>query len=187
MEIIDKLSYNSVVILSFFFISLIVFILDKIFKGKLTKNIFSSWHSSLLNPLTYIRLVTYVFGHNDWNHFINNFLYILLVGPIAEEKYGTMNLLVMFIITAVVGGLINMLFKKNTIGYGSSGIVFMLIVLSSFVNFESGKIPVTLVLIMLFYIVREVFAGLIKKDKVSHMGHIAGGVCGLIFGFYFHL
>lgn len=152
----------------------------------------STWHffstnskSSLLNPLTYVRFFTYVIGHGNWDHFIHNFLYILLIGPMVEEKYGSENLLVMFLITAAVGGICNKLFKENTLSYGASGIVFMLIVLSSFVNLEAGKIPLTLVLIILFYIIQEVFAGITKKDNVSHSGHLLGGACGLIFGFYF--
>jgi membrane associated rhomboid family serine protease len=104
----------------------------------------------------------------------------------VEEKYGSYNLIIMLLITALVGGVANKLFSKNTRIYGASGEVFMLIVLSSFVNLETGKIPITLVLIILFYIVDEVFKGLFKKnDNVSHLGHIMGGICGVVFGFYF--
>ena len=187
MEIIDKLSYNSVVILSFFFISLIVFILDKIFKGKLTKNIFSSWHSSLLNPLTYIRLFTHILGHSDWQHFMNNFLYILLIGPMVEEKYGSVNLLIMILIVAFVTGLINSLLYDNKRILGASGIVFMLIILSSVVNITTGKIPITLILIFLFYIVNEITSGLFKKDNISHLSHLLGALMGIIFAFYFKI
>ena len=67
---------------------------------------------------------------------------------------------------------------------GASGIVFMLIVLSSFVNMQTGKIPITLILICIFYVVNEILQGLFKKDNVSHMGHLIGAVCGFVFGFY---
>ena len=53
-----------------------------------------------MDPLTYVRLFTHVFVHSNWSHFRNNFLTILLIGPMIEEKYGTMNLLYMFLITA---------------------------------------------------------------------------------------
>ena len=79
MEFINHLGYNSVVILTFFFISLIALILNYITKGKSNNVLFSSYRSSLLKPLTYVRLVTHIFGHADWNHFMNNFLYILLI------------------------------------------------------------------------------------------------------------
>lgn len=184
MEVINHLGYNSVVILSFFFISLVALILNYLTKGKTNKLLFSSYRSNILNPFTYVRLVTHIFGHADFSHFMNNFLYILLIGPMIEEKYGAKNLGLMILITAVVTGVLNSIFSKNKIILGASGIVFMLIILSSFVNMEVGKIPITLILICIFYVVNEILEGLFKKDNVSHMGHLIGAVCGFIFGFY---
>ena len=184
MKYLNYFQYNSFVILTYFFISLIVLIINSISNDKLNKALFSSYRSSLLNPLTYLRFITYIFGHKDWNHFINNFLYILLIGPMIEEKYGSINLIYMILITAGVSSIINFIFSKNRI-LGASGIVFMLIVLSSFVNFSAGKIPITLVLICLFYIIKEIKDGLLKKDGISHFGHLMGAICGCIFGFYF--
>lgn len=184
-KIINYFSYNSVVILSFFFISLLVLILNRITHGKSNRKLFSSERGHLLNPFTYIRLVTHIFGHDSWEHFMSNFMYILLIGPMIEEKYGSINLIKMIAVTAVVTGLINMIFSKNKRILGSSGIAFMLIILSSFVNMKAGKIPVTLVLIILCYIMTEVKAGLFnKKDNVSHISHLIGAVCGGIYGFY---
>lgn len=182
-ETLKYLSYNSVIIISYFLISLSAYILNIISSGKTNDILFSSYRSSLLNPLTYIRFFTHIIGHENWKHFSSNFLYILLIGPMIEEKYGTLNLLIMILITAGVTGLINSLFTNKKI-LGASGIVFMLIVLSSFVNLEAGKIPITLILIFIFYIVNEIIDGLFKNDKVSHLAHLLGAVCGFIFGFY---
>lgn len=183
MEILNNIQYNSTLILSYFFISLIVLILSKLTNKKSDTLLFSSYRSSLINPLTYIRLFTHILGHQNWRHFSNNFLYILLIGPMIEEKYGTLNLLWMIIITAGITGIINSLISKNSI-LGASGIVFMFIILSSFVNIEAGKIPLTLILIFIFYIVNEIIDGLFKKDNVSHLGHLIGALSGFIFGFY---
>ncbi len=184
-KIINYFSYNSVVILSFFFISLLALLLNRITHGKANRKLFSSERTHLLNPFTYIRLVTHIFGHDSWEHFMSNFMYILLIGPMIEEKYGSINLIKMIALTAIVTGLINMIFSKNKRILGSSGIAFMLIILSSFVNMKAGKIPITLVLIILCYIMTEVKAGLFnKKDNVSHISHLIGAVCGGIYGFY---
>lgn len=177
-------TYNSILIISYLVISFIVLILNKLTHDKLNKALFSSYRSSIFNPLTYVRLFTHVIGHSNWRHFTNNFTYILLVGPMIEEKYGTINLLIMILITAFVTGVLNSIMTKNKI-LGASGIVFMLIVLSSFVNITSGKIPITLVLIFIFYITNEIIDGIFKKDNVSHLGHLIGALCGLAFGFYF--
>lgn len=101
---INFIQYNSFVILTFFFLSLLVLILNNVSKNKINKLLFSSYRSSLLNPLTYLRLFTHVLGHENWSHFMNNFLYILLIGPMIEEKYGSLNLLYMILITAGITG-----------------------------------------------------------------------------------
>ena len=183
MQIINYFQYNSIVILTFFFISLIAVILNYITKGKSNDLLFSSYRSSLLNPLTYIRLFTNIFGHANFKHFTNNFLYILLIGPMIEEKYGSTNLIIMILTTAAITGIINSIISKNKI-LGASGIVYMLIILSSFVNIQSGKIPITLILIFIFYIINEIIDGVFKKDNISHIGHLIGAICGCIFGFY---
>lgn len=183
MNILSKLQYNSVLILSYFFISLVALIINTITQGKSNQLLFSSYRSSPLNPLTYIRFFTHALGHTGWHHFSSNFLTMLLIGPMIEEKYGTINLLIMMLITAGITGLINTIISRKAI-LGASGNVFMLIILSSMVNLEAGKIPLTLVLIFFFYITNEIIEGIFVKDNVSHMGHIIGAICGVIFGFY---
>lgn len=182
MELFSYFQYNSVLILTYFLISLGALILKYITFGKSNDLLFSSYRSSVLNPLTYVRFFTHAIGHQDFSHFTNNFLYILLIGPMIEEKYGTINLLIMMIITAGITGIINYIIGKKRI-LGASGIVFMLIVLTSFVNIETTKIPLTFVLILLFYVVNEIIEGILKKDEVSHAGHIIGAICGCIFGY----
>lgn len=182
MVILKYFQYNSVVILSYFFISLLILILSKF--NKKFKSLFASSRGNIFNPVTYIRMFTHVLGHDNFMHFRNNFIYILLIGPMIEEKYGSINLLKMILITAFLTALINIIFSNRRI-LGSSGISFMLILLSSLVNIESGKIPVTLILIFMFYVVSEIFEGIFKKDNISHISHIIGAVSGIVFGYYF--
>lgn len=184
MDVNIHFLYNSYVILTYFFIALIALYLNKTTNGKSNDVLFSCYRSSVLKPLSYVRLVTHIFGHVDWNHFRNNFLIILLIGPSLEEKYGSINLLIMIFITALITGIIHVLFKKTQL-LGASGIAFMLILLSSFVNIKEGTLPLTLVLICLFYVIDEVKDLLLKKDHVSHLGHLIGAFCGIGFGFYF--
>ena len=181
INILDYFDYNAFVTLTIFFISLIVLLIDKLCKGLLTKYIFSTERASLLNPLTYIRFFTHILGHTDWSHLSNNFLKILILGPLIEEKYGSTNYLAMILITALVVGIFNFI-KGNTNLKGASCISFMLTVLSAFVNITEKKFPITLILIILFYIIDEIKA-LRKEDHISHGSHLIGGLCGAIFGF----
>ena len=184
MDVNIHFLYNSYVILTYFFIAIIALYLNKTTNGKSNDVLFSCYRSSVLKPISYVRLVTHIFGHVDWEHFRNNFLIILLIGPTLEEKYGSINLLIMIFITALITGIIHVLFKKTKL-LGASGIAFMLILLSSFVNIKEGTVPLTLVLICLFYVIDEIKDLLLKKDHVSHLGHLIGALCGIGFGFYF--
>ena len=178
-----NIKYNSIVILTYFFVSLVALFLNKVTNGKSNKLLFSSYRNSLFSPLTYIRLITHSIGHSNWSHFMNNFLYILLVGPMIEQRYGSIKLLEMMIITSLIIGLFNFIFSKKGI-VGASGIVYMLIILSSAVNISNGSIPLTLILICLFYVINEIINCIFKKDGVSHISHFIGAVCGIVFIFY---
>ena len=180
-----QFDYNSVVILTYLFISLGAWFLNTITRGGTNKLLFSNYRSSWLNPLTYIRLFTHSIGHKDWDHFVSNFLYILLIGPMIEEKYGSLNLIIMFLITSLVIALYNIIFDNNII-LGASGNVYMLIVLSSFSNISEGKIPLTVIMICIFYVIGEIKSSLLERNsKTYHDGHLIGALCGLLFGIFF--
>jgi GlpG protein len=176
-------SYNSVVILSFFFICLIVLIINYLLNNKVNE-VFACRRGSIINPMTYIRMITCEFCHNDWEHFRNNFITILLIGPMLEEKYGSLNLVKMIIITTIVTSVIHMIISKKG-AVGASDSVFMMITLASIVNITSGKIPITLILIFLFYVADEVIKQVThKKDNISHESHVVGAILGIIFGYF---
>ena len=178
-------TYNCPVILSYFFISLIVLVLA-FFTKKKSDVFFSSGRRSLLNPLTYFTFISHIFGHSSFEHLAANFTLILLIGPILEEKYGSLLLIKMIFLCALIIGVVNFIFSKKYV-YGSSGILYMFIILSSFVNIETGKIPLTFVLICLFYIISEIKNLVLrKKDNVSHLGHLVGAICGFVFALLLH-
>lgn len=133
------------------------------------------------DPVHYFRLFSHSLGHADWSHLIGNFSLILILGPILEEKYGVKSMVMMSIITATVTGVLNVLFF-NTGLLGASGLVFMMIMLASFANFKSGTIPLTFILVLVFYVGNEVMHAM-AKDNISHFGHILGGLAGSFFGF----
>ena len=180
-----EFDYNSPVIITYLCLSLIACFLNFISKGKTNKLLFTSYPSSIWNPLTYIRLFTHAIGHKDLDHLIHNFLFILLIGPMIEEKYGSIPLIMMLLITSFVIALFNLIFNRFTIT-GASGNVYMLIVLSSFSNIKKKKIPLTLILILIFYVFSEIKKSLLEGNRtIYHDGHLIGAIMGVLFGFYF--
>ena len=119
---------------------MLVLLADGWTNGWSTMNLFCVYRSSWRDPLGYIRLFGHVLGHANWEHFLNNMLLLLVVGPPMEEKYGSIPLLKGILFTALVTGVLQCILFPNTGLLGASGIVFMLIMLSSLAGF-SGGIP----------------------------------------------
>ena len=145
--------------------------------------LFMTYHSSLLSPMTWIRMFTHIFGHADWSHLIGNMSYLLLLGPMLEEKYSSKVLLEVILVTAFVTGLANYILFPATALCGASGVVFAFILLSSFTNFREGEIPVTFILVTVLFIGQQVWDGIMVQDNISHMTHIIGGMIGGMIGY----
>jgi len=176
-----SIKYNSPVILTFALICSAIFFGDKFLAGTLM-NYFSVGTSvNWTNPLSVFSLFSHVIGHGSIEHLLGNMTFILLLGPIVEEKYGSRFTLLMIVVTAFITGLLNITFFSTGL-LGASGIVFMLILLVSFTNVKGGQIPLTFILVALLFVGKEVLHSL-QADQVSQFAHIIGGVCGSIFGF----
>ena len=177
-----KLHYNSPVILTFFFLSLCALFLGMATKGWTTQHLFSVYRSAI-TPLWFVRLFGHVLGHSGYAHFSGNMVLFLVVGPPLEEKYGSRALLLGILLTALVSGVLQCLLFPGYALLGASGIVFMMILLSSLAGMRAGSIPLTLILVAVIYLGQEITSGLFVQDNVAHFMHLVGGACGTGFGF----
>lgn len=175
------LKYNSPVILTFALICTGIFFADKFLLGGLMNLFMVGTSIDPSNPLQLFSLISHILGHGSLEHLLGNMTFVLLLGPIVEEKYGSKSLLIMILLTGLITGLLNVFFFSTGL-MGASGIVFMLILLVSFTNTKSGEIPLTFVLVAILFIGKEVLQSL-NADHVSQFAHIMGGACGSVFGF----
>ena len=178
-----KISFNSPVILTFTIICFAALILNIITGGFANRLLFSVYRSSLLSPFTYIRFIGHVFGHAGWSHLIGNIMLILIIGPLLEEKYGSANMLSVIIITAFTTGLVNFILFPRVMLLGASGVVFALILLSSFTSIKEGCIPLTFILVAVMYLGEQIYDGIFIQDNVSNLTHILGGLVGASIGY----
>jgi len=179
-----RIKYNAPTVLSFTLICALVLLLTRTLFPNLTVNWFmvpGKGNFSAGSFRNWITIFTHVIGHDNWPHLINNFTLILLIGPMLEENYGSRPLLVMIVITAVTTGVLNVLFFRSAL-MGASGVVFMMILLSSFTNFSRGEIPLTFILVLILYMGVQLFNSF-SSDNISQFAHIVGGLCGSFFGF----
>ncbi len=178
-----RITFNAPVVLGIVIASFVATLLNYLTGGASGKLLFMTYRSPLLSPLTWIRAVTHIFGHADWTHFAGNVGYILLLGPLLEEKYGSRMLVETVLVTALVTSLVNYVFFPSVALCGASGVVFAFIVMSSFTSFKEGEIPLTFILVAFFFIGQQVVEGLTIHDDISNMGHIVGGIVGGIYGY----
>lgn len=177
-----KITYNSPTILNFSLVAIVVYLLGKILPGVQSYFVlFPGFEFSSFRDL--ISVVTYGFGHANGPHLVGNLTFILLVGPVTEEKYGSARLTGMIALTLIATALLHKTFFSQGL-LGASGIVFMLIILGSFTNVKEGEIPLTFILISVLYIGNEVIRAF-SDDQVSQFAHIIGGLCGGFFGLIF--
>ena len=178
-----KVTFNAPVVLSIVGISFIATLLNYITGGASGKLLFMTYRSPLLSPLTWLRAFTHIFGHADWAHLVGNMSYLLLLGPMLEEKYGSRTLAAVVAITAVVTSLVNYIFFPSVALCGASGVVFAFILMSSFTSFKEGEIPLTFILVAVFFIGQQIIEGITVRDNISNVAHIVGGIVGGILGY----
>jgi rhomboid protease GluP len=170
-----RISYNAPVVLTFALLAVFVQLL-----GTKVNTEWFATHGNLEGTSAWVGLITHILGHSGWDHLIGNFMLILLLGPLLEERLGSLPLLIMILITAVFSGLIDVALGDRTLG--ASGIVFMMILLASTANIRQGEIPLTFIAVAVIYLGGEVMKAF-DKDNISQLGHILGGLSGAVFGF----
>lgn len=177
-----QIRYNSPVILTFSLLALLILVLDHtVWRGLAVRYFSFGSHMRWDSAVDWFRLFSHVLGHANWAHLVGNLSFLLLLGPILEEKYGSRAMLFIVLITAAVTGLLNL--ALTSVGVmGASGIVFMLIVLASMVDLRAKQIPLTFLLVATIYIGGEIVDAL-GDDDISQLSHIAGGALGAVIGF----
>lgn len=184
-----KFTFDAPVTLVFVLISLILSLLNLfVFKGSLTKQILAS-PTNLSGSLpflpssimSYFRLFSYVFGAKSISVLISNLILVLILGPAMEERYGSVVIGIMMIVSSIFSGVLNACFASESLE-GSISIIFMFIFLNSFMSFSKKKVPVSFVAVFVLFVLSEC----LNKNFNEIIGTliaISGGLCGSLFAF----
>ena len=174
-----KIRYNSPVILTFSLAAVAVYLLGLVVPA--SRALFALAPGfSLASPVSWLTLFTYALGHAGAAHLAGNLTFVLLIGPLVEEKYGSRITLAMMALTALVTAVLQLLLFPEGL-LGASGIVLMLILLGSWTNIKSGEVPLTFILVAVLFLGKELVEAF-KPDQISQFAHIIGGTCGGLFG-----
>lgn len=191
-----KFIFDSPVVLVFSVVSAVIFIADLILKLNLSEKIFECPGAKSVpafdfkSALSYVKLVIYPFGGENSTSFFLNIGFILLLGPVLEERYGSIMLALMIFITSLVGGVLTACVSTFGI-YGCGGIVFMMIILSVLSVFIKKQLPVSWIFIFALYLAFSLFSGKkisgfmpFMQNNVPVFIQLASGICGSLFGFF---
>jgi membrane associated rhomboid family serine protease len=180
------LQYNAPVTLTFALLSLLAIALGELTDGWTTQNLFCFFKTSTKDIMLWPRAILHVLGNTDLTTCTGNLIVLLVVGPAAEERFGSAKVLFAVLLTAAAGALIAwFLFPKATI-MGASGVLFMMMVLASFACAHHGAIPITLLLVLALFLGSEVLRAVTGSAGLSELTHIAGGGVGILLGLLFN-
>ena len=129
--------------------------------------------------------LTHIFMHDGLPHLRNNMTHMLLVGPSSEAVFGSVNLMYIILAVAISSAWAHILIgRRGSRQLGASGVCFAVILLNSLVSAKRGKIPVSFVLTVVWWLGDEMLNLFFAGDNVSHHAHLVGGIVGATAGYY---
>ena len=177
-----KITFEAKITLIITALCLIVFVLFHYYPAQLGSVCVLNGKFNTGSVTDYLSTIGYIFGHASPEHLLGNLSFFLVLSPIIEKTYGRNKYMIMIVTAAIFTAIIHILFWENGL-MGLSGIVFMLIILSTLIHAKSNELPFTFLLVLLIYFSQEVYLSF-SKDNVSHMAHLAGGISGIFWGYF---
>lgn len=131
----------------------------------------------LVRPWT---IVTYMFLHAGMMHLLFNMLGLFFFGPRLEERLGSRNFLILYVLSGISGALLSLILGPSAAVLGASAAVFG--VMLGFAWFWPdapihiyGIIPVPARLLVIITTVLSLWAGLGGRGgNVAHFAHLGG-------------
>lgn len=135
------------------------------------------------------QLITHMFLHGSVQHLVFNMLALVIFAPDIERKYGQNKFIWFYLITGVICGISHLLLMGGAV-VGASGALFGLMALYALINpnqklYLYFLIPIKSKFIIGGIILFELYYFIIGQvDGVSHIAHLTGALCGLVFFLY---
>ncbi len=136
---------------------------------------------------------TYMFVHDGLSHILFNMLGLFFFGTAVEQKMGSKEFLLFYLLTGTLAGLFSlgvfiMTGALQTLLVGASGAVFAVLFAFAVINPQAkiyiwGIVPIVAPVLVLGYTVIELVSELIgARGNIAHLTHLAGfGFAALYF------
>ncbi|WP_299024057.1 rhomboid family intramembrane serine protease [uncultured Thermanaerothrix sp.] len=157
---------------------------------------------SLINPMTWYPLLTHMFLHGGWLHFLSNMWTLYIFGDNVEDRLGSGRYLIYYLLGGVVAGLIQMFLggAPNIPSIGASGAIAAVLG-AYFLFFPHAQVitfvpvfwmpwfvNIPAVVYLGFWFISQLFSGVlalalpagVTAGGIAWWAHIGGFVYGLV-------
>ncbi len=137
-------------------------------------------------------LITSIFSHFEFMHFLFNMLFLFFAGQLYEQLFGGKKLLNIYILGGLVGGLLEIiahelfpaLSNSQSIIVGASGSIMAIFMAVALYKPDTkimlfGILPVKILVLAAIYFIYDLLS-LGIPDGTAHFAHIGGGIIGYI-------
>lgn len=141
--------------------------------------------NTVINHGEIYRLFTSIFTHGNIMHFLNNSLGLYIFGSRIERCYGRINMLLTFLLTAIIGNIVSIFLLPNVFSIGASGGIFGLIGFALCIVIFSDKMMFgfdfnTIAIMSVFMLLSSFLI-----ENVNIVAHITGFIFGFIIALCF--
>lgn len=137
-------------------------------------------------------LVTSIFSHFEFMHFLFNMLFLFFAGQLYEQLFGSKKLLNNYILGGMAGGILEIiahelfpaLSNAQSIVVGASGSIMAIFIAAAMYRPNTkimlfGILPIRIIVLAGIYFLYDLLS-LGMPDGTAHFAHIGGGIIGII-------
>lgn len=137
-------------------------------------------------------LITSIFSHFEFMHFLFNMLFLFFAGQLYEQLFGGKKLLNIYILGGIAGGILEIvahelfpaLSNSQSIVVGASGSIMAIFIATAMYRPNTkimlfGILPVRIIVLAGAYFIYDLLS-LGMPDGTAHFAHIGGGIIGVI-------
>ena len=136
------------------------------------------------DPSQLWRLMTPIFVHIGWQHFLFNIFAIYVVGQLAEQVWGSWRFLLLYLLSGIMGNIFTLLLTPDVVAAGASTAVFGAFASIAVVGYfghnpylkQMGQSYQALIVVNLIFNLFMPNVGL-----VGHIGGLVGGLLAAVF------
>ncbi|MCD6493116.1 MAG: rhomboid family intramembrane serine protease [Archaeoglobaceae archaeon] len=147
------------------------------------------------NPITFIimpwQIITSIFLHVDFNHFLVNMIVLLFFGTELERRVGSSKYLRIFLLSGLTGNVAYLVYAYATSNLypalGASAAIFGVMGTLAIIAPEIRVLlffilPLRIRDAIILFALFDVVGAILMADNVAHVAHLAGLVVGLYYG-----